>query len=152
MASELIKAAHAGDADRLGALLRDGADVNAADSDQRTALYWAVQQQHVASSKLLLAAGATPNVQCVLAFTPLQLACIQGNLELVSALLAADADVTVPGKMGFTALHEAIQRGQREAAAMLIDHGAPIDARTRVQSTGVISGARRTGALAAAHD
>ena len=58
VASELIDATRAGDAQRVARLLTDRPDLNEATGDGMTAAHWAAQSGHVAILQFLLDAGA----------------------------------------------------------------------------------------------
>ena len=68
-----------------GALLAAHADVNAPLPDKSTVLAWAVDRQDEQSVRLLLEAGAKPNVSDVDGASPLTLACELGNPVIVDA-------------------------------------------------------------------
>jgi ankyrin repeat protein len=76
-------------ADRLPALLAEGADVDAAQADGTRPLHWAAFQSDVASARLLLEAGADPELRTATGMTPLLLAAENGNAESVEALTRA---------------------------------------------------------------
>jgi ankyrin repeat protein len=124
-------AAMRGDLAAVRALLRDGADVNAAHGDGMTALHWAAERSEPAIAQVLLYAGA--NVDAVTRighYTPLHLASEAGSAPVIELLLAAGGEVgkrTTTG--GVTALHLAAASGSVEAVGLLLDHGAEIDAR-----------------------
>ena len=56
--SPVADAAQRGDVEAVRALLRDGADVNAAQSDGTSALHWAAMNDDAATIQVLLYAGA----------------------------------------------------------------------------------------------
>ena len=58
--SPLIAAARAGDAERVAALLDQGADPRAASPDGTTALHWAARAGQAAAVEVLLDAGSRP--------------------------------------------------------------------------------------------
>ena len=124
-------AAMRGDLAAVRALLRDGADVNAAHGDGMTALHWAAERGEPAIAEVLLYAGA--NVDAVTRighYTPLHLASKAGSAPVIEILLAAGGEVgkrTTSG--GVTALHLAAASGNAAAVGLLLDHGAEIDAR-----------------------
>ena len=56
----------------------------------------------------------------------------RGDIEAVRSILADGADPSVAQGDGLTALHLAAERGHLEIAGLLIDAGAPVEARTRI--------------------
>jgi len=129
--SPVADAAMRGEVEQVRALLRDGADVNAAQGDGMTALHWAAERGDVALADMLLFAGA--NVEAVTRigqYTPLHLAAKSGSGDLVARLLDAGADpAAVTTNSGATALHFAAGAGSVTAIAALIDAGADPNAR-----------------------
>src|SRR2546423_3921165 len=81
-------AAEKSDRSAIRMLLKQHADVNAAQPDGMTALHWAAYLEDFETAKLLAKAGAevTTNAYGV---TPLSLACLNGNASLVEVLLDA---------------------------------------------------------------
>ncbi len=133
--SPVADAAMRGETERVRALLREGADVNAAQGDGMTALHWAALNGDVAMLEVLLYAGAVAESTTRLGgYTPLHLAGRQGRAATVAALLRAGSDPMRFTDTGVTALHLAAQGGSAEAVAALIDHGAEVDVADRGSS------------------
>ena len=124
-------AAMRGDADRVTALLRSGADVDAAQGDGMTGLHWAAYRGELRLVETLLAAGASPEVVTRNGrYTPLHLAARYGFSDVVEALLAAGADVEVETSTGAARpLHLAAASGRETAVRALLEGGAEVDAR-----------------------
>jgi ankyrin repeat protein len=128
--SPVADAARQGDIDAVKALLKDGADVNAAMGDGMTALHWAAERGDLELTNVLLYAGA--NVAAVTRvgqYTPLHIAARTGNTGIVKGLLAANAVVdarTAPS--GATALHLAAAAGAVDAINALLDAKADVNA------------------------
>jgi ankyrin repeat protein len=124
-------AAMRGDMDAVRQLLRDGADVNAAQPDGMSALHWAAERGDAQLAAMLLYAGAsTETVTRIGEYTPLHIASRNGRTPVVDALLAAGADVaatTRPG--GTTPLHLAATGGEPTVIAALLEAGADPNAR-----------------------
>src|SRR5262249_7577258 len=78
----LIDAVKRSDLTTLRAVLKH-ADVNEAEPDGTTALHWAVNVDNTAAVELLLAAGALPKVANRYGETPLNLAAVNGNAEII---------------------------------------------------------------------
>src|SRR5262245_49563719 len=78
-ASPVADAAQRGDTDAVRTLLKEGADVNAAQGDGMTALHWSALNGDLKTMNVLLYAGATTEVLTrVGAYTPLHLASSRG--------------------------------------------------------------------------
>lgn len=111
------------------ALLKRGADVNAAHGDGMTALHWAASHGSVELTDMLLYAGANPASTTRLGpYTPLMIAAKGGHGEVVERLLEGGAPMTGVTSTGVTALHLAVASGSTMAVAALLDRGAPVDA------------------------
>ena len=82
-----------GDAAAVKALLKKGADVNAAQGDGMTALHWAASHGDAALAQMLLSAGANIRATTRLGgITALHMASQGGHAQVVAALIAAGAD------------------------------------------------------------
>ena len=129
--SPVADAAMRGDTDAVRTLLREGADVNAAQGDGMTALHWAARRGDVAQAEILIYAGA--NVAAVTRlgdYTPLHLASKAGNGGVVVTLLEAGSDANAVTSAGAVQpIHFAAASGSAEAVAALLDHGADVNAR-----------------------
>ena len=128
--SPLADAAMRGDTDEVRALLREGADVNAAQGDGMTALHWAAEIGDAEMAAMLTYAGA--NLEAVTRigdYTPLHLAARAGSAVVLVRLLEAGADPSATSSSGgSTALHFAAASGSGAAITALLDHGADVDA------------------------
>ena len=145
-------AAMRGDIDAVRQLLREGADVNAAQGDGMSALHWAADRGDVAMADMVLYAGAgVEAVTRIGDYTPLHLASRNGHPDVVAALLEASADVhavTEPG--GSMPIHLAAAGGDPDVISALLDVGADANAREREwQQTPLIfaAGANRVEAI-----
>ncbi|MGA2629450.1 MAG: ankyrin repeat domain-containing protein [Terriglobia bacterium] len=113
-------------------LMAAGANLNERSSDGRTALHYAARERlyrqdppGTETVKLLLEAGASPNIKDNAGNSALILAAVEGQLEEVEALLAAGANVKTRNKSGKSALSIATEKGYAEIAQLLKKHGAP---------------------------
>ncbi len=128
--SPVADAAMKGDMETVRSLLREGADVNAAQGDGMTALHWAAVHNDVAMAELVLYAGANAASTTRLGgYTPLHLASREGLGDAVGALLDAGSKPNTFTSTGVSAIHLAAQAGQPDAIRALLDHGAEVDAR-----------------------
>ena len=106
-----IDAARNGDADALRALLKRGADVNAAAPDGTTALHWASYRDSLDSADLLIRAGARVDAANDLGATPLWMASLNGSSAMVRRLLEAGARPNLALLLGETPLMIASRSG-----------------------------------------
>lgn len=126
--SPVADAAQRGEVETVRSLLRDGADVNAAQGDGMSALHWAAQSGQVEIIDVLLYAGANPEATTRLgSYTPLHLASRAGHGPAITRLLAGQADVEARTTTGVTALHYAAASGRADAVDALIAGGADVD-------------------------
>ncbi len=126
----VTEAARRGDREAVRALLKAGADVNAAEGDGTTALHWAARSGDAALVHMLVSAGANVRATTRLgAYTPLMMAAQAGHSAAVAALLAGGADVEARTTTGTTPLMFAAQSGDTRTVTMLVEGGAKVDAR-----------------------
>jgi hypothetical protein len=100
------------------ALIDQGADVNATDSDIWTPLHYAVNG-YAEMVMALLDQGADAQAKTIDEWTPLLKACQNDHAEVVMALLDKSADVQAKDSGGWTPLHGACENGHHNIAAML---------------------------------
>src|SRR5258705_2463203 len=124
-----IDAARNGDADALRALLKRGADVNAAAADGTTALHWASYRDALDSADLLIRAGARVDAANDLGATPLWMASLNGSSAMVRRLLQAGAHPNLALLLGETPLMIASRSGSPDVVTQLIDKGANVNTR-----------------------
>jgi excisionase family DNA binding protein len=123
----LIKAAQAGEPDRIRLLVAQGADVNAESKEQWTPLMIASLGGDVEMVKTLFGSGAAPNSSGGQGWTALMIAAIEGHLEIVRALLESGAQVSAGNHTGWTALRFAVSMDETEILRVLIGAGADVN-------------------------
>jgi ankyrin repeat protein len=126
----LADAAMRGDVEGVKKLLRDGADVNAAQGDGMTALHWSALDGDLAMTDALLAAKAKTDVVTRLgSYTPLHLASSRAHGPVVVRLLDAGSDATAVTGTGVQPIHLAAESGSADAVQALLAHGADLNVR-----------------------
>src|SRR2546427_3716433 len=90
--ARLMDAVKSGNREAVSALVKQPGAVNVPEADGTTALHWAVRADDIATTQLLLRAGAKPGVANRYGVTPISLAAINGNAAITEALLRAGAD------------------------------------------------------------
>jgi uncharacterized protein len=126
-AGTLIDATKANDSAGALALIKDKADVNAAESDGTTPLHYAVYNDDVALVESLLKAGAKPSLANKYGSTPLLEAAVRGNPVVIEKLLKAGADSNQGNADGQTALLIVARTSNVTVAKLLISHGAQVN-------------------------
>jgi uncharacterized protein len=127
--TRLEQALKAGDKEAVKFLLKQGADVNAADPDGTTPLHWAANTGDTETVQLLLRAGANPKARNRYGATPLSLAAGTANAAVIDLLLKAGADPAATLPNGQTILMTAARTGNPEAVKLLINRGSDVNAR-----------------------
>ena len=94
--------------------------------------YWdnvarATTQNDALKVRQLIGAGNNPNEVDDDGRTGLQIAAINGNLQIAAILIKASAHLDLKDKLGNTALHYAVDRDRIEVVQLLLDVGAAVD-------------------------
>jgi ankyrin repeat protein len=89
---KLVDAVKRQDQTAVTALIKGGANVNAALPDGATVLHWAAYNDDLPMAEALITAGANVGAVNQLGVTPLHLACGNGSAAMVELLLKAGAD------------------------------------------------------------
>lgn len=120
--------------------LRDGFDPNTVSEKAQPALLSALRAESYKSAKVLI---AHPNIQLDLTNpqgeTPLMMAALKGNIELMNLLIARGALVNKPG---WSPLHYAATGPSAAAVALLIRHRADVNAASPNGTTPLMMAAR----------
>ena len=129
---QLFDAAQEGDAEKVRALLRGGADVNAKRPDRYTPFLLALGEGHNDVCRLLLDAGARPDTTIEDGSSAMHVAAAGGNVEGLELLHRPDVPIDARDRLGCTALFEA---ATLETAEWLLQHGADVNARDKYGMT-----------------
>jgi ankyrin repeat protein len=127
--SRLPDAAMRGDNAAVRSLLSQHADVNAAQPDGSTALFWAARADDREMAAFLISHGAAVNTANHYGITALSLAATNASAPMIEALLKAGADANTATPLGQTVLMTAARTGNPEAVKVLLDHGANVNAK-----------------------
>src|SRR5262245_57944496 len=124
MTREWEAAVHRGSLDDLKQLAERGADINARDRHNQTALMLAATAGHTAVVEWLVRCGAALDHAAKYSLSALMLAVVRGHGEIVRILADAGADVTLrgtgaPGFAGLAALDLAVAKNDREMIDLL---------------------------------
>ncbi|MES2624729.1 MAG: ankyrin repeat domain-containing protein [Pseudomonadota bacterium] len=122
--SDVADAAMERDTAAVSRLLKDGANVNAAQADGATALQWASYHGDTKLAEQLLKAGADPAISNRNGSTPMWLAANQGDAAMLETLLERGANANEELPLGRKPLMLAARSGVVDAVSVLLDHGA----------------------------
>ncbi|XP_032230472.1 nuclear factor NF-kappa-B p100 subunit isoform X2 [Nematostella vectensis] len=132
------------------ALLEAGADPNLTDRNCQTALHLACQENDVETLRAIGHAFSScsqePDVRAMNSqgMTPLHLATLKGNRELITELLRMGADLNVEdGNSGRSPLHHAVESGRYHVIEFLLSRGALVNQRTFSGNTAMHTAAGR---------
>jgi ankyrin repeat protein len=137
---DFFRAVRTDNASTVEGLLQRGFDANARDESGQTALCLAVRER---SDQVVDALLKHPqidlNAQNSAGETALMFAALQGRLELASRLIARGAAIS---QDGWNALHYAATGPEPKVVALLLQRGAPIEARSPNGTTALMMAAR----------
>jgi len=126
----LVDAARTKQISTLQTLLNSNTvNVNVSQADGTTALAWAVYNDDLKATELLINAGADVNAATDLGVSPLHLACDNKNVVMVNKLLIAGADPNLARFNGQTPLMNCIHTGATDGVKALLSHGADVNVR-----------------------
>ena len=83
-----------------------------------------------AELQAMIDAGADVHAKTNTDLTPLHLAALYGNAEMIPVLVKVGADVNTKDNNGFTPLHGAAEEGQAEVIPVLVQAGADVNEKT----------------------
>ena len=145
----LAAAVKAGDLQRVRALIKSGADVNARSGDGSPPLLWAVDGSRLEIARALVAAGAAVDAVTDFGITPLLHASRTGDAAMVDLLLRSGADPKRAHPEGETPLMAAARAGSVPALRLLLARGVDVNAAESFQKTTALMRASAEGHLEA---
>nr|WP_255222426.1 ankyrin repeat domain-containing protein [Smaragdicoccus niigatensis] len=123
----LLEAAAAGDPDRVALALRAGANIEARDDHQRTALLLAATFDHVESARLLVAMGADPDSLDDRHDTPWLVTGVTGSVRMLEVLLPANPDLAIENRFGGLSVIPASERGHVDYVRRVVQTGIDVN-------------------------
>lgn len=125
--ASLLRAAEAGDADGVAVALRAGADIEARDDRDRTALLLSATFDHVPVAEVLVAMGADPDALDDRHDTPWLVTGVTGSVAMLEALLPANPDLTIRNRFGGLSPIPASERGHVEYVRRVVKTNVDIN-------------------------
>ena len=126
--TQLMKAVKSGDLPLVTNLIRQGVDVNQADTNGDSPMIMAAYEGHDEILKVLLEAGADVSaLDPGMKATALHAAAYAGRTGAARLLIAHKVEINRQGPYnGYTALHDAIWQGHLDTARVIIEAGADL--------------------------
>jgi uncharacterized protein len=137
---DFFRAVNVDNARGVRSALERGLDPNVLDEKGQCALYLAIREDNPQVFDLLLNwPGIKPDQANAMGETPLMLAALKGKLEWMQPLIDRGAAIH---KDGWSPVHYAATGPSVAAVRLLLDKGAPVDARSANGSTPLMMAAR----------
>lgn len=111
METALLAATEKNETNTVISLLKQGANINAKDSQGRTPLMIATYKNDIKTAKALIDAGADVNIQDNIKNNPFLYAGAEGYLDILKLTIDAGADPALTNRYGGTALIPASEHG-----------------------------------------
>ena len=127
-------AAYKDDVAGAAALMKSGANVNAANDLGATPLWLASLNGSSPMVRALLQGGANPNLALLAGETPLMIASRTGNADVVDQLAKRGANLNARAARGQTALMWAVAQKHPDVVKVLLAHGADVHAKSETWS------------------
>uniref|UniRef100_A0A914W895 Uncharacterized protein n=1 Tax=Plectus sambesii TaxID=2011161 RepID=A0A914W895_9BILA len=122
--ASFLRAARAGNLERVLDLLKSGTDINTCNANGLNALHLASKEGHNDVVRELLKRGARVDSATKKGNTALHIAALAGQEQIVTILVDHAANVNVQSLNGFTPLYMAAQENHENVVRYLLSHGA----------------------------
>uniref|UniRef100_A0A4W3I3L2 Ankyrin 2 n=1 Tax=Callorhinchus milii TaxID=7868 RepID=A0A4W3I3L2_CALMI len=122
--ASFLRAARAGNVDKVLEYLKGGIDINTSNQNGLNALHLAAKEGHVDLVQELLERGATVDSSTKKGNSALHIASLAGQGEVVKTLVKQAANINAQSQNGFTPLYMAAQENHIDVVRYLLESGA----------------------------
>ncbi|XP_059551522.1 ankyrin-2 isoform X34 [Myotis daubentonii] len=122
--ASFLRAARAGNLDKVMEFLKGGVDINTCNQNGLNALHLAAKEGHVGLVQELLGRGSAVDSATKKGNTALHIASLAGQAEVVKVLVKEGANINAQSQNGFTPLYMAAQENHIEVVKYLLENGA----------------------------
>jgi ankyrin repeat protein len=120
-ADEFVRAMETNHTSLINRYFREHQNPNVRSPNDRSLLFTAILREDRAVARRLLDAGASPDLSDDAGVTPLMVAAMHGDLEMICALAGQVSDVTAKDRAGHTALYYAVNAQKGEVVDLLLN-------------------------------
>nr|XP_057934097.1 ankyrin-2b isoform X7 [Doryrhamphus excisus] len=121
--TSFLRAARAGNIDKVLEYLKGGVDINTCNQNGLNALHLAAKEGHVDLVQQLLDRGVALNSATKKGNTALHISSLAGQAEVVKILVKQGADINTQSQNGFTPLYMAAQENHLDVVRYLLENG-----------------------------
>ncbi|XP_016347198.1 ankyrin-2-like isoform X10 [Sinocyclocheilus anshuiensis] len=121
--TSFLRAARAGNVEKVLEFLKSGQDISTCNQNGLNALHLAAKEGHVELVEELVERGATVDSSTKKGNTALHIACLAGQKEVAKLLVKRGADVNSQSQNGFTPLYMAAQENHLDVVQYLLENG-----------------------------
>ncbi|XP_060102884.1 ankyrin-2 isoform X9 [Heteronotia binoei] len=122
--ASFLRAARAGNLDKVVEYLKGGIDINTCNQNGLNALHLAAKEGHMGLVQELLERGSAVDSATKKGNTALHIASLAGQAEVVKVLVKEKANINAQSQNGFTPLYMAAQENHIEVVKYLLENGA----------------------------
>ncbi|XP_031799897.1 ankyrin-2 isoform X6 [Sarcophilus harrisii] len=122
--ASFLRAARAGNLDKVVEYLKGGIDINTCNQNGLNALHLAAKEGHVGLVQELLERGSAVDSATKKGNTALHIASLAGQAEVVKVLVKEGANINAQSQNGFTPLYMAAQENHLDVVKYLLENGA----------------------------